>query len=212
MNRNNIFIHIALALVLILVAAFAGQLSRWRNQLKTSVRIVPAEKKQPSSAEEIALSETRSFGRPEVLVKFKSGVSLSAIESLTARLNDRVEDSIESVAGLEAIDDLDNADANAVAAQYKAMPEVEYAEPNYDIELDEIDNPLEPILPRHPQFNDQWALANSGQRGGKKGADISATLAWAKTTGSKDVVVAVLDSGVDYKHEDLENNMWVRPA
>jgi subtilisin family serine protease len=212
MNRNNIFIHIALALVLILVAAFAGQLSRWRNQLKTSVRIVPAEKKQPSSAEEIALSETRSFGRPEVLVKFKSGVSLSAIESLTARLNDRVEDSIESVAGLEAIDDLDNADANAVAAQYKAMPEVEYAEPNYDIELDEIDNPLEPILPRDPQFNDQWALANSGQRGGKKGADISATLAWAKTTGSKDVVVAVLDSGVDYKHEDLENNMWVRPA
>src|SRR6185369_6512726 len=185
---------------------------RWRNQLKTSVRIVPAEKKQPSSAEEIALSETRSFGRPEVLVKFKSGVSLSAIESLTARLNDRVEDSIESVAGLEAIDDLDNADANAVAAQYKAMPEVEYAEPNYDIELDEIDNPLEPILPRDPQFNDQWALANSGQRGGKKGADISATLAWAKTTGSKDVVVAVLDSGVDYKHEDLENNMWVRPA
>jgi subtilisin family serine protease len=212
MNRNNIFIHIALALVLILVAAFAGQLSRWRNQLKTSVRIVPAEKKQPSSAEEIALSETRRFGRPEVLVKFKSGVSLSAIESLTARLNDRVEDSIESVAGLEAIDDLDNADANAVAAQYKAMPEVEYAEPNYDIELDEIDNPLEPILPRDPQFNDQWALANSGQRGGKKGADISATLAWAKTTGSKDVVVAVLDSGVDYKHEDLENNMWVRPA
>ena len=212
MNRNNIFIHIALALVLILVAAFAGQLSRWRNQLKTSVRIVPAEKKQPSSAEEIALSETRSFGRPEVLVKFKSGVSLSAIESLTARLNDRVEDSIESVAGLEAIDDLDNADANAVAAQYKAMPEVEYAEPNYDIELDEIDNPLEPILPRDPQFNDQWALANSGQRGGKKGADISATLAWAKTTGSKDVVVAVLDSGVDYTHEDLAGNMWVRPA
>jgi hypothetical protein len=52
MNRNNIFIHIALALVLILVAAFAGQLSRWRKQLKTNVRIVPAaEKKHPTSAE-----------------------------------------------------------------------------------------------------------------------------------------------------------------
>src|SRR6185295_18891488 len=118
MNRNNIFIHIALALVLILVAAFAGQLSRWRNQLKTSVRIVPAEKKQPSSTEEIALSETRNFGRPEVLVKFKSGVSRETIDNLTSRLNDRIEDRIENVAGLDAIDDLDNADANTVVAEY----------------------------------------------------------------------------------------------
>ncbi|HET9712772.1 MAG TPA: S8 family peptidase [Pyrinomonadaceae bacterium] len=213
MNRNNIFIHIALALVLILVAAFAGQLSRWRKQLKTDVRLVPAEqKKQATSAEEIALSETRSFGRPEVLVKFKSGVSRATIESLTSRFNDRIEDNIENVAGLESIDDLDNADASTVAAQYRAIPEVEYAEPNYDIELDEVDNPLVPILPHDPQFNDQWALANSGQRGGKKGADISATLAWAKTTGSEDVVVAVLDSGVDYTHEDLAGNMWVRPS
>jgi subtilisin family serine protease len=213
MDRNNIFIHIALALVLILVAAFAGQLSRWRKQLKTNVRIVPAaEKKQPTSAEEIALSETHSFSRPEVLVKFKPGVSRATIESLTSRFNDRIEDNIENVAGLESIDDLDNADAGTVAAQYGAMPEVEYAEPNYDIELDEVDNPLVPILPHDPQFNDQWALANSGQRGGKQGADISATLAWAKTTGSEEVVVAVLDSGVDYTHEDLAGNMWVRPS
>ena len=213
MNRNNIFIHISLALVLILVAAFAGQLSRWRKQLKSNVRIVPsAEKKQPTSAEEIALSETRNFGRPEVLVKFKTGVSRSTIESLTSRFNDRIEDSIENVAGLESIDDLDNADARAVAAQYSQIPEVEYAEPNFDIELDEVDNPLVPILPHDPQFNDQWALANSGQRGGKKGADISATLAWATTTGTEDLVVAVLDTGVDYNHEDLAQNMWVRPS
>jgi len=213
MNRNNIFIHIALALVLILVAAFAGQLSRWRKQLKTDVRIVPAtEKKQPTTAEGIALSETRNFGRPEVLVKFKTGVSRATIESLTSRFNDRIEDSIENVAGLDSIDDLDNADAGTVAAQYAQLPEVEYAEPNYDIELEEVDSPLVPILPHDPQFNDQWALANSGQRGGKEGADISATLAWAKTTGSEDVVVAVLDSGVDYTHEDLVGNMWVRPA
>jgi subtilisin family serine protease len=68
------------------------------------------------------------------------------------------------------------------------------------------------VLPADPQFDDQWALANSGQRGGKKGADISATLAWATTTGDDDVVVAVLDSGVDYRHEDLAPNMWKRPA
>jgi subtilisin family serine protease len=214
MNRNNVFIHLALALVLILVAAFAGQLSRWRKEWKNHVRIVPAaEKKQPASAEEVALSETRSFGSPEVLVKFKSGVSNEAIDALTARFHDRVEDRIENAEGWEAIDDLDNADATSIVAQYSQLPEVEYAEPNYEINLEEAnEGPLVPVLPHDPQFNDQWALANSGQRGGKQGADISATLAWATTTGTDKVVVAVLDTGVDYTHEDLVENMWVRPA
>jgi thermitase len=96
--------------------------------------------------------------------------------------------------------------------EYSQLPEVEYAEPNFEINLEDNEGPLEPVLPHDPQFGDQWALANSGQRGGKQGADISATLAWAKTTGSDKVVVAVLDTGVDYTHEDLAGNMWVRPA
>ena len=212
MNRNNIFIHIALALVLILVAAFAGQLSRWRKQLKSQVRIIPAtEKKQAASVDEIALTDARNLGRPEVLVKFKPGVSQETIDAIAARMNDRVEDRIENVPGLEAIDDLDDANADAVAAKYMSLAEVEYAEPNFEINLEEVNEPVVPIFPRDPQFENQWALANSGQRGGKKGADISATQAWAKTTGSEDVVVAVLDTGVDYRHEDLETNMWARP-
>jgi len=214
MNRNNFFIHLALALVLILVAAFAGQLSRWRKQWKNQVRIVPAtEKKKPLTSDEIVLSETRSFGSPEVLVKFKSGVSTEAIDALTARLHDRVEDRLENAEGWEAIDDLDNADAASIVAQYSQLPEVEYAEPNYEINLEETNaGPLVPVLPHDPQFNDQWALANSGQKGGKQGADISATLAWSITTGTDKLVVAVLDTGVDYTHEDLVENMWVRPA
>jgi len=213
MNRNNFFIHLALALVLILVAAFAGQLSRWRKQWRSHIAIVPAtEKKKPATVEDIALSETRSFGRPEILVKFKSGVSQETIERLTAQRHDRVEDRIENVDGLDAIDDLDNADAATVVSEYQQLPEVEYAEPNFEIELDAAEGPLVPVLPHDPQFTDQWALSNSGQRGGKQGADISAPLAWATTTGSDKVVVAVLDSGVDYTHEDLVENMWVRPA
>lgn len=214
MNRNNFLIHLALAIVLILVAAFAGQLNRWRKQWKSQMRIVPAEeKKRPQTAEEIAIAETRGFGRPEVLVKFKSGVSLESIEALSERLNDRIEDRIENAPGWAAIDDLDDANAATTVQEYLALPEVEYAEENYEIRIpDSFDSPLVPVLPHDPQFGEQWALANSGQRGGKEGADISATLAWATTTGSENLVVAVLDSGVDYNHEDLKPNMWTRPA
>ena len=80
MNRNNFLIHLALAIVLILIAAFAGQLNRWRKEWRTHVHVIPAaEKKRASTAEEIALAEGR-HGRAEVLVKFKSNVSLEAID------------------------------------------------------------------------------------------------------------------------------------
>ena len=213
MNRNNILIHLALAVVLILIAAFAGQLNRWRTQWKSHVRIIPAaEKKRATTSTDIALAESRLKGQAEILVKFKPGVSQEAIDALTSRFNDRVEDRIENAPGWESIDDQDDIDPNLAVAQYLAQPEVEYAEPNYAIELDAVEAALPPIHPSDPRFEDQWALANSGQRGGKQGADISAMHAWLTTTGSDKVVVAVLDSGVDYTHEDLAPNMWKRPA
>ena len=220
MNRNNFVIHLALAIVLILVAAFAGQLNKWRKHWKSQMRIVPAEEKKRGSStpREIALTETRS-GRPEVLVKFKSGVSEETIDELMSRMNDQVEDRIENAPGWQAIDDLDNADVNAIIATYQTLPEVEYVEENYEISLSQTRVEVQPAItayqplrfPKDPLFGEQWALANSGQRGGKEGADISATNAWAITTGTEEVVVAVLDSGVDYTHEDLAPNMWMRP-
>lgn len=213
MNRNNFLIHLALAVVLILIAAFAGQLNRWRHEWRHHVHVMPiAETKRASTADEIALSEGRP-NRAELLVKFKSGVSSDTIDDIMQRFHDRIEDRIENDPGLDAIDDLDNVDVAQLVAQYSALPEVEYAEPNYEISLDVTDAaPFVPVFPHDPRFTDQWALANSGQRGGKEGADISATRAWATTTGSDKVVVAVLDSGVDYTHEDLAGNMWTRPA
>jgi len=211
MNRNNFLVHVALAVVLILVAAFAGQLRRWQKQYKSRVRIIPMEQKvrEAKTAEEIATLEARNGSAPEVLVKFKSGVTKATIDEITSRLHDQVEDSIECDPGLTAIDDLDDADPVQTAATYSRLPEVEYAEPNYEISLDDF--PFNPVRPSDPRFADQWALANDGQRGGKAGADISAMTAWSVTTGDDDVVIAVLDSGVDYNHQDLANNIWTRP-
>ena len=227
MNRNNFLPHIALAVVLILVAAFAGQLRRWqRYEWKSHVRIFPgASKRAFMKDEQIGRADTHAVAMPEVLVRFKPGVSEETIQEITARFHDQVEDEIEAVPGLDAIDDLDDANADDVVAQYRALPEVEYAEKNAEISLvepgeestssaDQSDNSTaaDHVHPQDPRFEEQWALDNHGQAGGKEGADISAVRAWSVATGNEDIVVAVIDTGVDYTHTDLANNIWIRPA
>ena len=54
-----------------------------------------------------------------------------------------------------------------------------------------------------------WGLRNTGQSGGVSGVDVNAVRAWEVTTGSTDVVVAVIDTGIRYTHQDLQQQMWV---
>jgi subtilisin family serine protease len=67
-------------------------------------------------------------------------------------------------------------------------------------------------VPNDPSFTDQWGLRNTGQAGGSRGGDIAAVAAWDVTTGSRSVVVAVIDSGFDYTHPDLAANAWRNPG
>ncbi len=71
---------------------------------------------------------------------------------------------------------------------------------------------LPAAIPNDPSFAGEWGLLNSGQYGGTPGNDIGAAQAWAFTTGSRSVVVAVIDSGIDLTHPDLAANLWVNPG
>jgi subtilisin family serine protease len=223
MNRQNFFGHLALALTLVLLAGFAGQIRRWQNEKRAAAHadfeLKLREETVAAVADEDKVGETES-GKAEVLVRFRPSTSIVRIKALAFGHNDRLEDKYESVSGLVAIEDEDGLDAETVASEYSSLPDVEYAEPVFQVQVPGLELQAEPGLlgdskhkhPNDPMFANQWSLENTGQDGGKSGADIGVSRAWFKTTGSSKVVVAVLDSGVDYTHFDLMNNIWLRPA
>ena len=74
-------------------------------------------------------------------------------------------------------------------------------EPDYLLSID--------LTPNDPRYSEQWGLHNTGQDGGTPDADIDAPEAWDITTGSSEIVVAVIDGGIDYTHPDLDANIWM---
>jgi subtilisin family serine protease len=91
-------------------------------------------------------------------------------------------------------------------AKYQQSGLVEYAEPDYTVHA-------AATLPNDPYFANGllWGLYNYGQSSGTTGADIGATNAWNVLTSASNIVVAVVDSGIRYTHQDLAANMWVNP-
>ncbi len=67
-------------------------------------------------------------------------------------------------------------------------------------------------VPNDPQFSQQWHYHNAGQTGGTPGADISLVSAWDQEQGSSDVIVAIIDGGIQTDHEDLAGAMWINQA
>jgi subtilisin family serine protease/Ca2+-binding RTX toxin-like protein len=93
-----------------------------------------------------------------------------------------------------------NKDLQQVKENLARDPRVEAVELNYQVSIQQT--------PSDPEFNELWSLNNTGQTDGTLDADIDAPEAWDVQKGSKNVVVAVIDSGVDYKHQDLAANIW----
>ncbi|MBI2926487.1 MAG: S8 family serine peptidase [Verrucomicrobia bacterium] len=93
--------------------------------------------------------------------------------------------------------------ANAVQA-LSANPNVLYAEPNYLVHA--------LAIPNDPLRGDLWGLHNLGQTGGTADADIDGPEAWNVRTDASTVVVGVIDTGIDYTHEDLAANIWTNPG
>jgi subtilisin family serine protease len=126
----------------------------------------------------------------ELLVKYKSDAAKSraSIEQIGSKVIREFPsigwEHVRLPAGMNVAEALD---------QYKSLPGVALVQPNF------IYHTL--ITPNDPQFGSLYGLSK-----------IQAPQAWDTTTGRSSVVVADIDLGVDYNHEDLKDNMWRNPG
>ncbi len=165
----------------------------------------------------------------EIIVKYKDGTVAAlaaegsgpvALESIGAEV--ATDFSAEGLSNLQALEISGPVSVKEAIEELESSPYVAYAEPNYIISLslpetvpagpDEESSLSALSFPNDPKFSEQWGLSNTGQTGGKSGADISAVKGWDITTGSDTIVVAVIDTGVDYTHPDLAANIWTNPG
>ena len=162
----------------------------------------PVNTMKKNSQPQMSVTQMLGYDRvpQRLLVRFKKDVTPTEREAIRAGLGLTREETFTLIpVEVVSIDD-DDTMAQTLTALLND-PLIEYAEPDYIVQAVRT--------PSDSMFLQQWALNNTGQSGGTPGADIDAPEAWEITTGSSTVIVAVIDTGIDYTHADLANNMWV---
>ncbi|WP_347273385.1 S8 family serine peptidase [Candidatus Kuenenia sp.] len=143
----------------------------------------------------------------ELIVKFNKNVPQQAIEAVNESLGAKEITSFKAL-GLSHMRLPEGSDVHDFAKVYEKNTNVEYAEPNFIY--------YEDYIPTDTNFSSLWALHNTGQTGGTADADIDAVEAWDTFNGDPSpnpkIVVGVVDSGIEYTHEDLADNMWTNPG
>lgn len=144
----------------------------------------------------------------EVLVKFKTKISLSAARNKAASFSMVTAQEYKFFTKKTRLPYLLLRSGKMTTMEMMNLlqkdPDILFVSPNYR------KKPAQ-VFPDDPKFELLYGFHNSGQVNGIPDADIDMPEAWEKTTGSHDVVLAIVDTGVDYLHEDLAANMWHNP-
>ncbi|VAW65930.1 hypothetical protein MNBD_GAMMA10-1452, partial [hydrothermal vent metagenome] len=144
-----------------------------------------------------------AFVSNEIIVRFNAGVSSASQTSALSGAGCQNMGSLSLASNLTLARVTSGQTVSSTIATLNANSNVAYAEPNYIVTAQ--------VVPNDPLFPDLWGLDNIGQTGGTPDADIDGPEAWDVQTGTR-VVVAVIDSGLDYDHEDIVGNVWSNPG
>jgi thermitase len=147
----------------------------------------------------------------EYIVKLKPATQPMSMNNLERALGTKVVSRVNQVSGLIKIQRSVVETQESVITTLSHNPMVEYVEPNY---IYRVVGGMS-SLPNDTDLGKLWGLINTGQVvtgdsgtiTGKAGIDINAKEAWKIETGSRDIVVAVIDTGVKWDHPDLMNNI-----
>ncbi|MBI2519454.1 MAG: S8 family serine peptidase [Bdellovibrio sp.] len=151
----------------------------------------------------------------ELIVTVKSGASLLSLQTKMQDFKVRQVISLKAPGVYKIVGD--EADLKNVQQGLKGLSEVSAVSPNYyyyAFDTDEVSS----YTPRDQHFVRQWGLINIGQKLDNKypmtpGSDMKMFKAWDAfpqiKTAARDVIVAVIDTGINLKHQDLKENLWV---
>ena len=160
----------------------------------------------------VAIAKDYSAVPGEYVVKLKPTAKVMNVNALGRALGSSVKRAVSKDLGLVLVERSAIESKDSAVKTLTDNPLVEYAEPNYIYRV--VGGVA--ALPSDPQFQQLWGMVNTGQTihgesgnySGTPGIDIDAAKAWQIETGSKSVVVAVIDTGVDYNNADLAPNIW----
>lgn len=134
-----------------------------------------------------------------VLIKVKEDALEGALDNEIHRIGLELVTAYDLIKNLYLYRYNEDFDISDVVSMLNENEAIEYAEPDYLFYK---------ASPNDPYFSQQWALENIGQNAGLIDADINAKSMWSIATGSDNVVIGVIDSGVNYTHNDLIPNLW----
>ncbi|MFK7926032.1 MAG: S8 family serine peptidase [Bacteroidia bacterium] len=144
-------------------------------------------------------SQTHYPSTGRVVLKYNQSAAESVKEEIHRQIEGKLITSIPQDQ-VEVWELNDERSFNALQAYASQNDHILYLEPDYIYQMEET--------PDDPYFEKQWGLSNLGQTGGSSGADIKISSHWNTNTGNKSVITGIIDTGIDWGHEDLVDNIW----